>query len=597
MIGRARSQPFALAAIAAITALAGCSYQDPETTAPYVLNTCTPDTLCGQDAECREGMCVARRADVPLSIVLQVTPVRTPDGREPQPIILERFDVNGPIDRTFELPMPVEITGYVRKEQLPIEATVTFTPVNLARGLPISKVMTATSVTAPDAVETADYVVRLLPGFEYRMAVLPKDTALPPQYRTFVAEEPEELRVEYGPAAEAVTRTYRIAGGPSDRPLIVRAFDRTTSELISSTAPVVDGMAVLRFAGEPDPFRLEVQAEESYDGEQPDPNAEWCDTSTPVFPKFTFDPDELVTATGTDGIVRLPAQPTRIRFEGTVALCSAAEQARATAADMDVATALPVDSLPITLHSQRLLDNDGLPLAAQFDATTMATRSDQSGELRFCVQVMPGEYDVRATPAPSVPCSLFAEHFLISAPEGGNASGPLLQLPPVAYLKGTVQKLDLSPLSQAVVDAVALGRSAGIDLEASDRSVVRYNRSRQTSTGTQGEFELPVDLGSYDVLFKPPSGTGFSWQVRHDVAIGKRDVDFRTVIDMQSPVVVNGKLSYRGGQISLQGAEIAAFAVVEDEFDTERAIQVGRATADDSGEFMLLLPASLQKGW
>jgi hypothetical protein len=317
-----------------------------------------------------------------------------------------------------------------------------------------------------------------------------------------------------------------------------------------------------------------------------------------VFPKFTFEDDRLTTADGTENRIVLPAQPTRIRFEGTVALCDAAETVLAMTSDPAAdAASLPVDSIPITLHSERLLDDDGLPLAAQFDATTMARRSDASGELRYCVQIMPGEYDVRATPGTGVPCSLFAEHFLISAPEGGNASGPLLQLPSTAYLRGTVQKLDLSPLSQAVVDAVALGRSQGVELEASDRSVVRYNRSRQTATSSRGEFEVPVDLGSYDVLFKPPSGTGFSWQVRYDVAIGRRDAEFRTVIDMHSPVVVNGTLAYRRGDTNLQGAEVAAFAIVEDEFDTERAIPIGRATADASGRFMLLLPSALQKGW
>jgi hypothetical protein len=205
---------------------------------------------------------------------------------------------------------------------------------------------------------------------------------------------------------------------------------------------------------------------------------------------------------------------------------------------------------------------------------------------------------VVASAAGSVPCAVFAEHRLISAPQGENASGPLLELPSAAYLKGKVQTMDLSPLSHAAVDAVALGRSGGILLQESDRSVTRYNRSSQSTTASDGEFSLPVDLGTYDVVIKPPSGTGFSWQVRHDVSIGRRDTEFLTVIDMLSPVTLSGTLVYDAPNTSLEGAEIAAFAIIDDEIDdNERAIPIGRATAGRGGEFMLLLPPSIHEGW
>jgi hypothetical protein len=590
--------------------LAGCSYQDPDSSALLDMNTCTPETMCGRDAECRDGMCVAKSADMTLTIALQVLPVRMPDGSEPQPIVLDRFEVEGPMNRTFELPMPVEVIGYVEtfegseNRRTPIAAAVSFTPVGFARGLPVSKVMTTTSTATPNAVETIDFAVQLLPRVDYRLAVQPTDPSLPPQYRMLRVEGPQEIIIEYVRAADAYTRTFQIVDAPEDLPLLVRAYDRETSELVSSTAMVVsstatgtDPLAVLRFAEEPGPLRLEVQAEESYDDEQPDPDETWCDSTTAIFPVLTFEPSETVADGEIERIV-LPALPERIRFEGTVALCDAAEQGLAMrGSPADAAAVARTESLPITLHSRQLLDDEGEPLSATFEATTMATRDEASGELRFCVQVMPGEYDVLATPGASVPCAQFAEHFPISAPEGQDASGPLLQLPAPAYLKGTVQKVNGSPLSQAVVDAVALGRNEGLMLEASDRSVTRYNRSQQTTTSSQGEFELLVDLGSYDVLFKPPLGSGFSWQVHHDVAIGKRDEEFPNVIPMNSPVVLNGTLAYRRANPSFEGAEVAAFAIIEDEFDTERAIPIGRAIADADGDFMLLLPASLQKGW
>lgn len=593
-----------IALIAAFVVLAGCSYHGADQAAMFEMNTCTPQTDCGADAECRDGMCVAKSADMPLTIVLQVTPGRMRDGSEPQPIMLERFLVEGPMTRRFELRMPVPITGFVRNfvggDELPIAATVTFTPVGLASGLPLRAVMATTSTSAPNAVETPDFTVQLLPGVEYRMAVQPSDSALPPYYQNFTFEDVQDVFIDYGPNMDAFTRTFAVSGATEARPLLVRAFDIATSELLSSTATVSDGTAVLRFAQQPPPFRVQVQAETSYDGALPAAADVWCDSNTPIFPVFSFAADELVTNADGETEISLPELPERIRFEGTIGLCMEAEvQAAIELAEMGQqgTPPAPLDSLPITLHSQTVLGTDGLPLAAVFEATTTATLDDASGELRFCVQVMPGEYDVLATAAASVPCAQFAEHFVISAPEGENASGPLLELPSAAYLKGTVQTMDLSPLSHAAVDAVALGRSEGITLDADDRSVTRYNRSRQTATEADGEFTLPVDLGSYDVVIKPPSGTGFSWQVRHDVAIGKRDMEFPTVIDMLSPLTLNGTLVYSNPNVPLEGAEIAAFAIIDDEFDTERAIPIGRATAGAQGEFTLLLPPSIHKGW
>jgi hypothetical protein len=602
----------AVALFTGFAALAGCNYQGGGETPVLQINTCTQQTDCGSgaDAECRAGMCVARSADVPLTIVLQVTPVSMRDGSEPYPIMLERVLVERPMTDTFELPMPVAITGHVRSDGWPIEATISFTPVGLATdtgavvplasGLPVRAVTVTTSIGAPDAVETIDYTAQLLPGTVYRMAVQPSDSLLPPYYDTLTVQEAQEISVDYGPNMDAFTREFRVQSAPAPgeaRSLLVRAFDIATSELLSSTETVTatDDTVELRFAQAPPPFRIEVRAETSYDGEQPSATEKWCDSNTPIFPVFSFNADELETNDDVTEIV-LPALPERIRFEGIVGLCRAAKDAASADAGQEAAP-LPLDSLPITLHARSLLGSDGLPLPAVFDATTTAEFDDATGELRFCAQVMPGIYDVLATPAPSVPCALFAEHFPISAPAGENASGPLLELPAVAHLKGTVQTMDLSPLSHAAVDAVALGRSEGVMLDAEDRSVTRYNRSRQSATEADGQFTLPVDLGSYDVLVKPPTGAGFSWHVHHDVVIGRRDMDFLTVIDMLSPIIVNGTLLTADPNTGLEGAEIAAFAIIDAEFGTERAIPIGRATADERGRFTLLLPPSLNEGW
>jgi hypothetical protein len=260
------------------------------------------------------------------------------------------------------------------------------------------------------------------------------------------------------------------------------------------------------------------------------------------------------------------------------------------------------DSLSITLHAQSLILPDDSVLTASYEATTTAALDASSGELTFCVEVMPGDYEVLATPPASLPCSLYAEHRLIAAPEGEHASGALLELPRAAYLKGTLQTADGMPLGGAAIEAQALGRDTVLDLPPSDRSVTRYNRSRQDTSMNDGTFRVPVDLGSYDVVVKPPTGSGFSWQVRYDVNIGASDVEFATLIDMVSPVTVGGRLRYDDSDETaiLEDAEVTAFAIVADETGppgSERALAIGKTTADADGKFMLLLPPSIHQRW
>jgi hypothetical protein len=225
------------------------------------------------------------------------------------------------------------------------------------------------------------------------------------------------------------------------------------------------------------------------------------------------------------------------------------------------------------------------------------------------VQVMPGEYDVLVTPPPSTlpapqQCALFAERRLIQAPpDGVAASGALLALPSATFLSGTLQTTELAPVKGAAVEAIALGRSDSIELPPDDPSVTLYNRSAQTTTSDVGAFQLPVDVGSYDVVIRPPAESGFPWQVRHDVDIGAlHGAEFATIIDMLSPIALNGTLVYARGantatQASLDAASVEAYAVITDSANTERAILIGKATADKSGRFMLLFPPSTHMGW
>jgi hypothetical protein len=205
------------------------------------------------------------------------------------------------------------------------------------------------------------------------------------------------------------------------------------------------------------------------------------------------------------------------------------------------------------------------------------------------------------TPPAVTGCVLFAERRLIKAPDRVAATGSLLELQRSAWLQGKVKTRDLEALAGATVDAIALAREGEVMLAEDDAGVTRYNRSQQATSDASGAFRVPVDLGSYDVIVKPPSGSGYPWLVRHDVGIGARGVEFPTVIDMLAPITLQGSLGYQGDEDDLMDAfadaEVRAFAVLDQGKETARAVPIAKTTADPQGRFRLLLPPSLQRGW
>src|SRR5262249_2827741 len=115
-----------------------------------------------------------------------------------------------------------------------------------------------------------------------------------------------------------------------------------------------------------------------------------------------------------------------------------------------------------------------------------------------------------------------------------------------AMLSGTIQTPDMMPMANASVDLVALGKST-IMLASDDRTVPLYNRSRQITSTAAGDFAVPVDLGTYDVIVKPPVQSNFAWRILYGVEVGSRMPEFTTLITLTAPVVVSGALRYVSG--------------------------------------------------
>jgi hypothetical protein len=589
-------------ALYGVLATGGCEFAQVDEGGPAELNSCSTSDDCGSDGECVGGMCVADEAAVPLSVVLEVTPVRpASDGTPPSAILLRPLLLDAPMDQPIEVPRPVELLGRVRDGQRGLEAEVRFTPLATLPGLLDPSVTVTTTPFAID--DDHDFAVNLSRGVDYRVTVRPTSGNYPPFRTTLRAGEDPSFEVDYDPepgtaAVAGVVQVplqpqlFRIDGAPDDRPLRARAFDIASGEPVSSSALVVDGEVTLAFAADAPAWRLEIRAEQSYEpvhgleGEGLD-----CDEDTPVYPVFSVLQESL--SVESDGAIELdlPEPPPRIRYEGTVALCPAsADDKRPPAAE-----------LSMTLRSDSLLLEKPRGITAAFEATTTVRRDAESGALRFCVQLMEGEYDVVVTPPSDTGCGLFAERRLIKAPDDIAATGSLLELHPSAWLQGKLKTHDLSPLADASVDALALAREGDVMLAEDDPSVTRYNRSQQTTSDQAGTFRLAVDLGSYDVVVKAPAGSGYPWVIRHDVGIGARGVEFPTVIDMLAPITLQGSLGYQGDEEDLADvfadAEISAFAILDEGLPTARAVPIGKTTADPQGRFMLLLPPSLKSGW
>lgn len=562
-------------------------------------NMCSSNADCSAGSSCRDGICVAKSADAPLSIALQITPQRALASADPLPVIIDRFVLQAPDTRSFEVPASVPVSGKIRNASAAIEAQLSFTPVSVIPGVaPKTVVTSVVPPPIPPLIDPkVDYSVQLLSGVRYRMLVKPKmpaagdqeGSALPPYQRIFKAGAETTQSVEFQDVPDE--QVFRVSGLPAGVGFLLSALDAQTGETVSSTAVLAhDGMVPLRFMPDAPAFRLQIRAAQSYAEAAPATQVD-CDMSTPTFATLTIDQKDLVADADGVMLVALPVQPERIPYEGTVDLC-ATEQGRVAS----------VSKLSVTLHARALLSTEQSPWRAAFDASTDANFDNGTKKLRFCALVMPGEYDIVATPPLGMECALFAERRLIQAPDAAatNASGTVLQLPATGHLSGTLQTPSGMTIQGATVEATALGLSS--EAAANDASVTRYNRSQQTTTDAAGKFKLPVDPGTYDVIFKPPASSGFPWQARTGVVIGPRPVDFANTVELPSPVSLSGTLvqgprNVGAAAASLQSAQVEAYAVIPDADTGERAVLLGKTTADENGHFVLLLPPGTVSEW
>lgn len=578
----------------------GCNFEGSGGQSASV-NTCKTDADCSSGSACEAGMCVATESPS-LEIGLEVHLKRAASDGNPLTTTVAPFEVDGPTHRDIRLPATVEVAGDARYRGQRIAADIRFTRQVGIDGLaPRSlRVQTLAEPTTDSEGHEASYLTRLFADVAYRMRVVPTGdhaSRLPPLERT-VRAEPDAVShrvdIDYDEVlSDAETLQIALSGVPEERKLQVRAVDAASGRVVSSSHVVDSSAATLSVRLMPFDGERLVQILPAPPEVEPSMSPEQAPRPSP-YPTFTVPLASLETEEDGMRRIELPTVPEPVTFRGVVDLCP------------DWGPELDEDlGLPVTFRTSSPDLDMPLDMQASFTATTTTgTAAGESADV-FEVSVLPGDYEVVIAPPTDSPCSIYAEAGRSIQAGETLIQGELFTLEDAAQLSGTVFREDQSqagrqPMSGVRVQAITLARA---ELDQVQTVLARYNRSAQATTGMDGTFSLPLDVGSYDMVIKPPPESGFGWQLLHDVGIGTKQKRLPpSSIRLDAPVPLTGTLlsgALDEGETSMRlaGAEITAYVVLSDrKNESPRAVAVGATVADEEGDFTLLLSPSLRAG-
>jgi hypothetical protein len=544
--------------IMSLLVLAGCGLSLD--TPPPVENHCSSDSDCtGAICAVELGMCVTPDTET-LRIGLEVTP---PDESMAATHSLGPYEVAGATD-LGELPVPPSITviGTVRVpgEEEPVGANIKFSRPGAFPGARRIEVETTTSVM-PSFVEgiEADFQTELVPDQEYDITVTPVGewaTRLPPLRRTQMVGGGGDIATIAIDYPESLDELHGLVINSMELPAPGRnvwAVGAETGRRVSSTAVTSEdegtlGQFTLQMAPGTESYLIRIGTGE--------------DTTNPT---IFADPAYLVA--DDEGVVRILVPMIRpVCYIGTVELGDTREVA---------------EGATVTFKTDEVLDPE-TGLSGTFEAILTA-----QADGTFAASLLPGSYDVLVTPPAEDGVSRYgvlhesAFQINVDGMERECIQGQLFQLPERAAVGGVVRTGDSRLMRDASVTAVALGRP----LE--ELPAARYNSTGQTTTDPMGLFNLPLDIGVYDLFIKPPPESNFPWVVKPSFVVGSGAPSYSDTYEVTAPIPVTGTLSAH------PGAEIRAFAMITEADGTERNVAVGRTVVAEDGTFTLLLPARL----
>jgi hypothetical protein len=631
--------------------LPACNFEGAEPVLPD--NACQTSAECPEGAICRDNICVTGE-QIDLAVALEITPVRSesreeapggqsPSNTDPGPaadtvtMVEPPRRITGPtvLAKPIEIPLLVEVSGNVRNGEELVAAKISFIPVDQIEGVQSNPITTNTSEEEEqyDSQDNpSDFIAWVLQNVEYRVVVQPLQSAgqgvevsstLPPIIISALEAEKRANRLDLEYADYSMTRRdYRVIGARAGQTMKIHAVKSSDPDrIISSTRIIVaeEGGTDFHLLFAPDQtgsYQLvftPIATPTLPGGLDPGPGDE---PDPPVYPVFRIDESELKQRAdalqlldpnlsgGTERLtVAIPAVPEPVIVSGEVRLCRRTEEDDADAgAPAPPAVSEEPESLPVVFRSSALFTEDGeTPLPASFAVTTSASQNGTGEKLLFSTELFPGTYEVVVTPTAETDCGVYAREMTIAAPAPDALPlEHLFKVPGTTYIKGVLQTVGDEPIPGATVHAQALGRDG---ISENPTKVTRFNRTSQATTDEKGAFRMPVDLGSYDVIAKPPSGSGYAWRIMQDVDIGSRNREFFRRIDIESPVPLSGSLRFADSKYAdttpadLAGATIRAFVIVDDVADDTRPIYIGRTTADDEGNFTVLLSPEVDSGW
>ena len=550
-----------------------------------------PENRCDVSASCRAGRCdpdlsmCVDDPDAPYEFVLSlVLPESDADGRPVLTTGVGPFVATaGDASADVLVRRPVPVTGRVRAGDLGagpgVEADLVFTPRRTLPGPSPVGVTVRTLADRPgfDSRErAADYATQLVPGTTYEVEVQPRGEDAARHYPVR-----SSLELTTGQLYDVVlpTESVLVTGVVLDDRdegqdgLEVRALDPSRGTLVSSIATTATNAAgeagVFELHVDPSagPWVLQIGAPPSY-------------LESAAFPTVILDP--AVLARGEDGRVRLrvPRPDTGVCLAGMVELPPSLG-------------AGPVSAAVVTLRASELLDPEtglrGTYVVQRATGTTVAGAPSLGcsgaplGPGEFEARVLPGEYEVEIRPLEDSLGVLLERTQVI-----GDVRR-VFTMPARSVLSGLVQRSADEPLTDARVRALPLHVPvAGLP----EGGVALLNRPSEALSDPTGQVSLPLDVGVYDLVVEPPVGSQFAWVVRPYFGIGGSTAGLREVFDVRTPVVVRGQAHFEDAG-PLDGAEITAYALVDDAAGERRPVPIGRASAAPDGTFLLLLPPSL----
>lgn len=557
-----------LACAVAVSAVApGCTLLVAPPVA-QLSNRCEVEEDCAEGSRCELSarLCVAATAPS-YAVRLEVTPASDPLGGEPVPML---FDL-GRLDRLADVaeivaPVQVPVQGTARYDGAPIAAQITFTRRADAVAATLEGALSGTVAVRAQSATTGsvDFVTQLPGGATYDVYVEPQSefrSRLPPLSATLEVPHGAGVSFAIDYSEHALTEIHGVILDASASPqegLLVRMIDPATERTLSSaTSTDAQGRFTLVAPRGLSGFAFRVRGDTTRQ-----------DTSA-LLPRITLDASTLVP--GSDGTFTLlvPRSDRALRIEGRVELPAT------------LGMNAPARGAQVHLYSPYVMDPaTGLVGSLDLDLTTDA-------EGRFVGHVLPGDYRVEIVSSDEDVGVLVSSLEVLSNPSG-MLLGQLYTLPQRSILGGTVQLASGEPVAGGRVRANALGIvPAGGPPEA------RLNRSSTSLSGTLGEFRLPLDVGAYDLVVEMPSTSGYGWHVVHDFGVrGSAEsppAPLRRELTVQAPHRLVGEARFSEGS-PLVGARVRLFALHP---DSGRAIEIGEAEVDATGQFVALLPPTL----